>query len=65
MAEYIVADLVGPDLRVVDVVVLVGEVAADHCVHLLLHEGPDVIEHRLLLFTHTQLLQLTQRESSS
>lgn len=57
MGKYIVADLVGPDLCIIDVVVLVGEVAADDCVDLLLHEGTDVIEHRLLLFTHL-LLQL-------
>lgn len=44
--------MVGPDLGIVDVVVLIGEVVADHVVDLLLHEGTDVIEHGLLLFAH-------------
>lgn len=44
--------MVGPDLGIVDVVVLIGEVVADHVVHLLLNKGTDVIENCLLLFTH-------------
>ena len=44
--------MVGPDLSIVDVVVLVGEVVADHVVHLLLHEGTDVVEHGLFLLAH-------------
>jgi hypothetical protein len=47
--------LVGPDLRVVDVVVFIGEVAADDVVHFLLHERSDVVEDRLLLFAHPDL----------
>jgi CBS domain-containing protein len=49
---YIVADLVGPDLSVVDVVVLVGEVIADDVVDFFLHERTDVVEDCLFLLAH-------------
>ena len=49
---YIIADLVGPDLGIVDVVGFVGEVGTDDVIDLLLDEGPDVVEDCLLLLTH-------------
>lgn len=55
MNSYFIAYLVGPDLGVVHVVILVGQVVGDHRVHLLLHERTDVVEHRLLLLTHYQI----------
>lgn len=55
MNSYFIAYLVGPDLSVVDVVILVGEVVGDDSVDLLLHERPDVVEHRLFLLTHYQI----------
>ena len=51
-ACYVVADEVGPDLCVVDVVAFVRQVAAYHAVHFFLHERTDVVEHRLLLLRH-------------
>jgi len=51
-ARYIVADLVGPDLGIVNVVVFVVEVLADDGVDLLLHEGSDVIEDSLAFVAH-------------
>jgi len=58
MWGYVVADLVGPDLCIVDVVVFIGEVAVDHIVYFLLHERTDVIEYRLFLFRHSLTNQL-------
>ena len=45
--------MVGPDLGIVDIVGFVGEVAADDVVDLLLDERTDVVEHGLLLLTHS------------
>jgi hypothetical protein len=50
--SYVVADLIGPNLSIVDVVVFVGEMIIDHVVDFLLYELPNVIENSLLLLTH-------------
>lgn len=52
---YIIADLIGPDLGIVDVVVLVGEVVGYHIVDFLLYERTDVVEDCLFLFSHARL----------
>jgi len=44
--------LIGPKLRVVDIVVFIGEMAADHTVDLLLHERAYVAEDGLFFLTH-------------
>jgi hypothetical protein len=56
---YVITDLVGPNLGVVDVVVLIGEVVADHVVDLFLNKWTDIIEHRLLLFAHYLFIATT------
>lgn len=52
---YIITDLVSPDLSIVDVVILVGQVVTDHVVDFLLHEGTNVVEYCLLLFAHLNI----------
>lgn len=49
---YIVTNLIGPDLRIIDIVVFVGEMVADDVVDLFLHEGADVVKDSLFLFSH-------------
>jgi hypothetical protein len=49
---YVIADLVGPQLGIIDIVVLVGQVIVDHVVYLLRHKRTDVVEHCFLLLSH-------------
>lgn len=53
--HYIIADLVGPHLGLVDVVTLLLEMLSYHPVHLLLHQGADVVENCLIRLSHYQL----------
>lgn len=50
--SYIVTNLISPQLSIVDIVVLVGQVLTDNIVHFLLDEGTDVVKHCLFLLTH-------------
>lgn len=50
--SYIVADLVGPYLRIVDVVGFGGEVVIDNAVDFLLDERTDVVEDSFFLLGH-------------
>lgn len=49
---YVIADLIGPYLGIVDVVVFIGKVAADDVVDLLLNEWANVVEYGLFLLSH-------------
>ena len=49
---YIITNLVGPYLSVVDVVAFIGKVTADHTVDLLLNERANVVEYCLFLLSH-------------
>ena len=49
---YVITNLVGPYLGVVDVVVFIGKVTADHIVDLLLNERSNVVEYCLFLLSH-------------
>ena len=55
MWRYVIAYLVGPDLGIIHVVVLVGEVARYNVVDLLLYKGTDVVENCLLLLAHQSI----------
>jgi len=48
---YVIANLIGPQLSIVDVVVLVGKVSVNDVVNLLLHERADIVEHCFLLLS--------------
>jgi hypothetical protein len=49
---YVIADLIGPYLGIVDVVVSALEVLADDFVDFGLDEDSDVVENDLFLFGH-------------
>jgi len=57
---YIIADLVRPDLSIVNIVIFIGEMDVDDVVDFFLDEGTDVIEDCFFLFAHcsAQLLYL-------
>jgi len=49
---YVIAYLVGPELSIVDIIGLVGEVRGYHVVDLFLDSGAEVIEDGLFLLAH-------------
>ena len=55
---YIITDLVGPDLCIVNVIVLICKMVVDDVVDFLLHERTDVIENCLFFFSHVTIKQL-------
>ena len=52
MGGYIIADLVRPDLSIVNIVIFIGEMDVDDVVDFFLDEGTDVIEDCFFLFGH-------------
>lgn len=52
--------MIGPKLCIVDIVVLVGEMTADHTIDLLLHKRTDVVEDGLFLFAHSEYQLIIQ-----
>ena len=56
MGGYIIADLVRPDLSIVNIVIFIGEMDVDDVVDFFLDEGTDVIEDCFFLFGHMELL---------
>lgn len=56
--NYVIADLIGPCLCIIDIVAFVLEMLIDDLVDFPLDEGSNVVEDNLFLFGHAWLFQI-------
>ena len=55
---YIVADLVGPELSLIHIIVLFLKMGPNHPVYLFLDEGPNVVKYSFVCLCHYPQLNI-------